>query len=955
MPVLTAEQTQALVDATIKAREYLTDRIGADSLDLVRLYRHHRDEFLIRVQRIYDAFLAKHPTLVQAKGTEAWEALMRVTNDMGNSLGKDLALASVENLQGMLASQRRAVAPALRSIFGDSTAFVQEPVSVKDVLAEVTTTVQGGSTFTDKVMAMSEDVKQNAWRGIRSGLLNGDDFDTVRQRLSRQFGVDQLAEPKYNAYGSVKTYENVARDLWNRTMSDIADDLGELSVWYAVLDERTTPGCLARHGRTLDDLGEQPPRHINCRCTVAVLDAETDLRELQAEAAPFLEELGYSRRRAFSMESARESEQDAFDDLLEAEFDEGQHPRDDKGRFSGSGSDVPSEQREAYYKAIEDAPVNDAIEDAESAWRGGVGDFGDPEAALLIQGMDGYFDYRSHLEEHARATLGDSFSLYRLMRKEQLEDWQAGSDIDPIAATFDRGFAEKFVNFAGFKGDPADMILVRIPATPESIVMRGAEEESEIVINPNAISADTIEVLGTPRRTREAEAFEALVDRLIETWREELHPRDDAGKFTDGGGDAGAPKTKVKKAAKPEAVVPKTEATPERDAAIAKIRDSLGPTGHVDEDHVRRSGKLVLDEIESRVSERLKGAYTQEEHDRFVKDFETEMAALKAKTLPITPEIEAEIKKYEAAMETAKDEADAAESKLRTLLMDHPIMANRGAAIQDEINTLRAAQFMAYDRHRIARGEISELQKPKQSEETKLQIAALWSKRQEMANRFNEAQKAERDTYVAMYKEVVEAVLDAPLGPGEQLSIKKPGRRTPTFTEREDAIKRAASLYPRSWWDQSESDEYVIEIDTSKARGHYMNLSKTAFVRLGDGSLYSTAVHELGHHFEQVFPWMTTFEKNFWDRRTKGERPKKLQTLAPRHGYSKHEMAVADEFGDPYVGKVQYSSGHMEILTMGMQALVDPRFGKIRADKDHMAFVLGLIVGKIKPATGTVA
>jgi len=182
-------------------------------------------------------------------------------------------------------------------------------------------------------------------------------------------------------------------------------------------------------------------------------------------------------------------------------WDESLHPRDEEGKFtsggggllSGTRARVSDEQQQKFYEAIEDAPVTEGIEAAEENWRGGIADFGDPTAALDVQAMEGYFDYRSHLEEAARENLGEEFPVYRLMKREQLEDWQNGADIDPIATSLNPEFSEKFANFAAFdKTKAQDRILVRIMATPASIVMRGAREESEIVINPNEISGDTL-------------------------------------------------------------------------------------------------------------------------------------------------------------------------------------------------------------------------------------------------------------------------------------------------------------------------------------------------------------------------------------------------------------------------------------------------------------------------------
>jgi ADP-ribose pyrophosphatase YjhB (NUDIX family) len=205
-------------------------------------------------------------------------------------------------------------------------------------------------------------------------------------------------------------------------------------------------------------------------------------------------------RQLYEVQARRGDE--ALDD---AEFKETEHPRDEGGKFTGKGkgvaakapkppahNDIAPEAIDKYQQAIADAPVNEGIAAAEENWRGGVADFGDPEAATQVQGMEGYFDYRSHLEDAAREHLGERFNVYRLMRPEQLKAWKNGEDMPPMATSMSPSFAEKFKQFAGFK-DGKNLVVVRIPATPNSLVMRGSEAEHELVIDPNELDASTVE------------------------------------------------------------------------------------------------------------------------------------------------------------------------------------------------------------------------------------------------------------------------------------------------------------------------------------------------------------------------------------------------------------------------------------------------------------------------------
>jgi hypothetical protein len=166
--------------------------------------------------------------------------------------------------------------------------------------------------------------------------------------------------------------------------------------------------------------------------------------------------------------------------------------RDDSGKWTstgaGAGADIEA-RADAALEKLDAAPRTDAITEMEDAWRGGVANFGDPRAAFAIQEAEGYEEYKAFLVEKAREEFGDTVPLYRAMRQSQYDEWKAGSDIGPVATTLDPDWADKWSNFAGHKNLDADpMLVVKIPAPPESIIMMGKLEERELVIDANAIS-----------------------------------------------------------------------------------------------------------------------------------------------------------------------------------------------------------------------------------------------------------------------------------------------------------------------------------------------------------------------------------------------------------------------------------------------------------------------------------
>ena len=138
-------------------------------------------------------------------------------------------------------------------------------------------------------------------------------------------------------------------------------------------------------------------------------------------------------------------------------------------------------------------PVTEGIIEAERAWAGGVADFGDHEAAYVIQTMPGYFDYRGTLEDELRRLLGDEFLMYRAMTPDAYRQWESGGDVGPTGFTLSEGFAKAWRNFAPMGGK--ELIIVEAPVRPEWVIMRGKPEEDELVVDGNQVSFDTLRIV----------------------------------------------------------------------------------------------------------------------------------------------------------------------------------------------------------------------------------------------------------------------------------------------------------------------------------------------------------------------------------------------------------------------------------------------------------------------------
>jgi SPP1 gp7 family putative phage head morphogenesis protein len=287
--------------ATERLREWLGRRLDNDSLDIARLYRADRDRLLFRIRTVYETYLKDDPTYVRARATGANLAIDQAIDSHVKNLARELNSNAVENLTGTLNMQPQAVRQHLAPYSGMS--FKELPWPGRNVLNELTTGVTAGGTFFDHMFHITDGLKDKVTGDVRSALLRGETFEELRDRMMKTFGVDKLAEPKGPAYSSVKIYKNEARKQWNLLMSRQARSQDAVEVWYAIIDDNSTPGCVARHGRILGDDDDLPPRHINCRCTIAVFERNDDLSSLRVEADAWLQSEGYTRRQAAQMEA----------------------------------------------------------------------------------------------------------------------------------------------------------------------------------------------------------------------------------------------------------------------------------------------------------------------------------------------------------------------------------------------------------------------------------------------------------------------------------------------------------------------------------------------------------------------------------------------------------------------------------------------------------------------------
>lgn len=187
------------------------------------------------------------------------------------------------------------------------------------------------------------------------------------------------------------------------------------------------------------------------------------------------------------------------------------------------------------------------------------------------------------------------------------------------------------------------------------------------------------------------------------------------------------------------------------------------------------------------------------------------------------------------------------------------------------------------------------------------------------------------------------------------------------------AVEHALGWYPRSWVEALFNPRVALKRslgrDTAgvrtgpgllelknEGRGVHQGTHVYAKINVGrrrselpgDPQHAHVALHELGHHYEGLFPEIWEQGRAFREMRAErsaqidpalGKRTS-LQKLRPRYGYGSDEVAIPDHFPDPYSGKV-YSHGNTEVFTTSIESV----FGYSNyADPEMTHWLLGLLL-----------
>jgi len=105
---------------------------------------------------------------------------------------------------------------------------------------------------------------------------------------------------------------------------------------------------------------------------------------------------------------------------------------------------------------------------------------------------------------------------------------------------------------------------------------------------------------------------------------------------------------------------------------------------------------------------------------------------------------------------------------------------------------------------------------------------------------------------------------------------------------------------------------------------------------------HRVAVHELGHHIEFRNPEVKARAIAFLDRRTAGESARPLAEITNNSNYRAGEVAQADRFPSPYMGK-RYNDGSTEIISMGLEYFYSDPLKLAKDDPDYFMFMYDVL------------
>ena len=129
-------------------------------------------------------------------------------------------------------------------------------------------------------------------------------------------------------------------------------------------------------------------------------------------------------------------------------------------------------------------------------------------------------------------------------------------------------------------------------------------------------------------------------------------------------------------------------------------------------------------------------------------------------------------------------------------------------------------------------------------------------------------------------------------------------------------------------------------------RAQYNNVDYDSAIRIPKGERRSVIAHEIGHHLEEHSAFLREAQQEFFDARTSGLDVERLRDITGDSGYGRQEVAIEDDFTNPYMGRIYGQRGQQkafEILTMGLEQMYKDPVAFADEDPQMFDFIYGAI------------
>ena len=136
----------------------------------------------------------------------------------------------------------------------------------------------------------------------------------------------------------------------------------------------------------------------------------------------------------------------------------------------------------------------------ENQYHGGVGDLGNADAFKKLKKLSYYPEYKKLIQESAKEHLGESFPAYRLVRGDNAAAREGKPSLEKDINSYslnpeDALRLHNLIDYNIASGENRNNLLLQeVYINAKDLVMRGKEDENEIIVNTKKLDTNTVRV-----------------------------------------------------------------------------------------------------------------------------------------------------------------------------------------------------------------------------------------------------------------------------------------------------------------------------------------------------------------------------------------------------------------------------------------------------------------------------